>query len=215
MADADASNAGVASCTGVLTDRKLSAINSSPPSAWARSGGGGSGPAAIDRNVTYHDLTHYTEACSGSFSMFVEMSYRSLYPDINPHTAGFGDLTAGTKSLLFDCDLMQITFQNKFITPVGNPMKGLGTGHLSIEPSILTSIKVSEHMWLQTQLSQWIPIGGDPVYAGGGSRRRDAPPGLSRHHNFRCAGRAGPHPPRIARTRPPGFAGGTPADAGQ
>lgn len=133
---------------------------------WARSGGGGAGPAAIDRNVTYHDLTHYTEACSGGFSMFVELSYRSLYPDINPHTAGFGDLTAGTKSLLFDCELLQITFQNKFITPVGNPMKGLGTGHLSIEPSILTSIKVSEHLWLQTQVSEWIPIGGDPVYAG-------------------------------------------------
>ena len=133
---------------------------------WARSGGGGAGPGQIETEMTYHDLTHYTEACVGGFSMFVEMSYRSLYPDVNPHTAGFGDLTAGTKSLLFDCELMQITFQNKFITPVGNPMKGLGSGHLSIEPSILTSIKISEQMWMQTQVSEWIPIGGNAEYSG-------------------------------------------------
>lgn len=131
---------------------------------WARIGA--EGRPLAETELTYHDLTHYTEACVGGFSMFVEMSYRSLYPDVNTHTAGFGDITAGTKSLLFDCELMQISFQTKFITPVGNPMKGLGTGHLSIEPSILTSIKISEHMWAQTQLSEWIPIGGDPEYAG-------------------------------------------------
>jgi hypothetical protein len=77
-----------------------------------------------------------------------------------------GDLIAGTKSLLFDCELKQITFQTKFITPVGNAPKGLGTGHLSIEPSLIVGINLGPRSYLQAQIAEWIPIGGDPTYSG-------------------------------------------------
>ena len=50
--------------------------------------------------------------------------------------------------------------------PSGSPGKGLGTGHVSLEPSILLGLKLSPSTYFQHQLSEWIPLGGDPSYAG-------------------------------------------------
>lgn len=80
--------------------------------------------------------------------------------------SGFGDLTIGTKSLLLDCSLMQITFQFKTFLPTANFITGLGTGHVSLEPSILFNICCSKKMYLQGQLAYWIPVGGDNLYQG-------------------------------------------------
>lgn len=133
---------------------------------WARSGGGGRGPGAIERKLRYHELSHYTEVAHGGFSAFVETPYRSYDAAVNPHEAGFADLIAGTKSMLLDCELIQITYQMKFHTPTGNSRKGLGTGHLSIEPSLLVGLNFSRHSYVQAQVAEWIPIAGDEDYAG-------------------------------------------------
>lgn len=133
---------------------------------WARSGGGGRGRPAIESALDYHDLTHYTEVAHGNFSAFTEVAYRSLDPEVNTHSAGFGDLVAGTKSMLFDCRVLQITMQTKFITPTGNSSKGFGTGHLSIEPSLIFGVNLGPQSYLQAQVAQWIPIAGGPDYAG-------------------------------------------------
>jgi hypothetical protein len=71
-----------------------------------------------------------------------------------------------TKSLLLDCDLMQITFQFRTFVPTGNFPKGLGTGHVSLEPSLLTAIKLTPTSYFQGQLSYWFPIGGDTAFQG-------------------------------------------------
>ena len=133
---------------------------------WARSGGGGRGRPAVETSLTYHDLTHYNEVAHGAFSAFTEYSYRSLDPETNTHTAGFGDLIAGTKAMLFDCELLQITFQTKFITPLGASAKGFGTGHLSIEPSLIAGVNLGPRSYLQAQVAEWIPVAGDNAYAG-------------------------------------------------
>mgnify|MGYP002624125387 CR=1 FL=1 len=133
---------------------------------WARSGGGGRGPANVETYLRNHDLTHYTEIAHGGFSAFFETPYRSYDAAANTDEAGFGDLVAGTKSMLLDCELLQITFQTKFITPTGVSTKGLGTGHLSIEPSLIIGLNMSSKSYIQAQVAEWIPIGGDPLYAG-------------------------------------------------
>src|SRR5262249_51136766 len=76
------------------------------------------------------------------------------------------DLTIGTKSMLLDCELTQITFQFKTFVPTGDFTNGLGTGHVSLEPSILFNLKVTCQTYVQGQLSYWIPIGGDDLYQG-------------------------------------------------
>jgi len=134
---------------------------------WARSGGGGGkGPAKAANSIDYNALSFYQEAATARASIFIEQIYQSVGPDNGPETSGFGDMNIGTKGLLLDCELMQVTFQFRTYLPVGNFRKGLGAGHVSLEPSLLTTVKLLPQTYFQGQLSEWIPIGGDDAFAG-------------------------------------------------
>jgi hypothetical protein len=138
---------------------------------WARADGNGLGPKTPapyigERHVDYVDTFLYTEAATGRVGVFFEMSYRSLDPALVPHAAGFGDMFTGMKTLLLDCELLQLSMQFKTYIPVGSAGKGLGTGHVSLEPSLLLGLRINEDTHLQAQVAEWIPIGGDSNYAG-------------------------------------------------
>ena len=77
----------------------------------------------------------------------------------SPSQAGFGDIRFGTKSLIYDVEMLQVTFQFKTYTPSGNAMNGLGTGHFSLEPSLLAALKLTPSTYFQAQLGEWIPLG--------------------------------------------------------
>jgi hypothetical protein len=134
---------------------------------WAKPGAlGGRGPMFIENRVNYDELSLYQEIAAGKFAFFIDTPYRSVYPDLNAHHANFGDLNLGTKSLLVDCELLQFTFQFRTYIPTGRVGNGLGTGHTSLEPSALASLKLSQDTYLQGQLAYWIPIGGDGEFEG-------------------------------------------------
>ncbi|MCI0377377.1 MAG: hypothetical protein L0215_07215 [Gemmataceae bacterium] len=133
---------------------------------WARSGGGGKGPAAIERSLNYNEISMYTEIAAKGASAFVNIPYRSINAEVNPHSAGFSDMSVGAKTLLFDRDLFQLGFMFTTYLPVGRAGGGLGTGHVSLEPSLLGTLKLGPDTYMQGQLSEWIPIAGDPEYAG-------------------------------------------------
>ena len=84
-----------------------------------------------------------------------------------PTQAGFSDLNFGMKSLLFDCELLQLAFQFRTYTPTGNGTLNLGTGHFSLDPSILASLKLGPDTYVQGQYGNWIPLGGSSALAGG------------------------------------------------
>jgi len=123
-------------------------------------------PFLGERRVNYHDILLYTEVATTYASFFTELSYRALGPRVADHAVGFGDMNIGTKSLLYDCELLQLTFQFKTYLPTGNFLKGLGTGHISLEPSVILNVNCGPDSYLQTQIAEWIPIGGDPDYQG-------------------------------------------------
>lgn len=133
---------------------------------WARSGGGGKGPARAETRVDYQELTLYNETATGGFGFFIEMPYRAIHPEINDFNSGFGDMNLGTKSMFVDCELMQLTFQFRTFIPIGATRSGLGNGHVTLEPSLLSTFKLTNCTYLQQQISEWIPIGGDSDYAG-------------------------------------------------
>jgi hypothetical protein len=133
---------------------------------WARSGGGGKGPPAIETRLRYTELSLYQEVAAKGASAFVEIPYMSMDPEVNAHASGFGDMKIGAKALWFDRDLFQIGFMFKTYLPVGNFRKGLGTGHVSLEPSLLATLKITPDTYFESQLSEWIPLGGDNDYAG-------------------------------------------------
>jgi hypothetical protein len=116
--------------------------------------------------VQYNELSVYTEVASSLLSFFTEMPYRSLNTELGAHAAGFGDMNLGTKSLLYDCELLQLTFQFKTYLPVGNFLKGLGNGHVSLEPSVILNVNCGPDSYVQSQLAEWVPLGGTPGYAG-------------------------------------------------
>ncbi len=133
---------------------------------------GGKGPANLKRgSVDYHEFTMYQEVAAGKGSFFIEQPYRTVNLPRDPgkgelHEAGFADINLGTKSLVFDCDLMQIAFQFRTYILTGVPSKGLGTGHVSLEPSLLFTVKLGCETYFQAQTSEWIPLGGDNAHQG-------------------------------------------------
>ena len=138
---------------------------------WARADGSGRGPSATApwrsvRSLDYNELSLYTETSSGKFSAFINQPYRSVDPSDAAHGAGFGAMDIGTKTLLFDCELLQISMQFRTYMPMGSASKGLGNGHLSLEPSLLIGLSLSPDTYLQGQVSEWIPIAGNSTYSG-------------------------------------------------
>lgn len=138
---------------------------------WARADGMGKGPRAdapalVVPRLRYHELNLYTEIATGPLGVIVEMPYRSVDPDFAPHAAGFADMSIATKTLLFDCELLQVAMQMKTTLPTGASFKGLGVGHVSLEPSLIFGIKLHQDAYLQGQIAEWIPLGGDQAYAG-------------------------------------------------
>ena len=97
-----------------------------------------------ETSLDYDDLLLYQEIAAGNFAFFIETSYRAVEPDINARHANFGDINLGTKSLLIDCELLQFTFQFRTYLPIGQTMKGLGNGHVSLEPSLLASLRLAK-----------------------------------------------------------------------
>lgn len=135
----------------------------------------GKGPMTIANSVDVQSLSMYTEAAVGAFGLSLEMPYLAMETQNSPiafqapnplmgqgDVSGFGDLIIGTKSMIMDCKLMQMTFGFKTFIPTGNFTKGLGTGHVSLEPSLLFNLCLTERTYLQSQFAYWIPISGDP-----------------------------------------------------
>lgn len=105
----------------------------------------------------------YQEVASERGSLFVEVPYRQINPSWEPTQAGFGDINFGIKSLWYDREMLQITFQMRTFMPSGNFTNNLGTGQFALDPSILTSLKLSPTTYFQGQFGNWIPLGGPGV----------------------------------------------------
>lgn len=130
---------------------------------WARSGALGPAP---ERSIDFHELSMLAEIATEKFSFFIETPYRSIDLESGGHFAGFADITTGTKTLLHDTRLIQIAFQFETHIPTSSPSKGLSNGHVSLEPGLLGGIQLSDRSFMQMQLAQWIPLGGNPDHAG-------------------------------------------------
>jgi hypothetical protein len=147
--------------------------------------GFGKGPNYVARNADIEELTMRVEGAIDKLGIFIDTPYREFGPEGSAvnlalgtpgnllaiannvcNTSGFSDIVIGTKSLWLDCELLQVAFQFKTFLPTGNFLSNLGTGHVSLEPSLLFALKLSPDTYLQAQTAYWIPIGGDPLYEG-------------------------------------------------
>ncbi len=117
------------------------------------------GPPLPETSVDYQEFIPYLErAFSTRFSAFVETPIRLINPDVNQNAGGWGDVNVGFKYAFIAHPDEYLTAQLRVYTPTGQPELGLGTGHVSIEPSILYFRRYDENWTLQAELRDWIPI---------------------------------------------------------
>jgi hypothetical protein len=123
-------------------------------------------PFRTDPSANLQQGYYYQEAAAERGSIFFEVPYRYLDPLFSPGQAGFSDINFGLKSMLVDSELLVLGFQFRTYTPSGDASHGLGTGHFSLDPSLLVSLKLAPDFYFQTQLGNWIPLGGNTHLAG-------------------------------------------------
>jgi hypothetical protein len=134
--------------------------------------GPGLGPDIVTRLRFEEARVDLEYGFSRRFSMFVDAGGRSVQAQsgIVPATSvienpgynntGVGDLQVGFKSALLASPAGYLTFQFRTYFPTGDAHLGLGTGHYSIEPSLLFTRKVTREIALSGQFSVWHPIDG-------------------------------------------------------
>jgi len=117
-------------------------------------------------------------APSRRVSFFAELPVRWLQPKAFvpgfgsfPNQSGLSDIRAGLKVGLLPSETNNnLTFQFRIDTPSGDESKGLGTGHTSIEPSVLYYQPLGARGAIESEFSFWHPVKssrGVPTTAGG------------------------------------------------
>jgi hypothetical protein len=84
--------------------------------------------------------------------------------DSFPHTAfdGISDIQIGIKAAILADPDQYLTFQFRTYVPTGNTGRGMGTGHVSLEPALLYYQRLTEQLTIEAQIMDWIPVGGGP-----------------------------------------------------
>ena len=120
----------------------------------------------ISPYVDINEVSLYTEIAAGNVGVTFEVPYVGTTVDQGYGGSGFGNMTVGTKTTMFDTELFQLGSAIKTNLPVGLPIKGLGNGLVSMEMMGLFGLKISETCYLQGNLSGWIPFGGVVPFPG-------------------------------------------------
>lgn len=122
---------------------------------------GGPGSPLPETSVDYQDITTYMEYCwAPRASTFIEMPVRFLNPQINANAWGYADMNAGFKVAVVQTENTVGSFQLRTYIPTGDAAQGLGTRHVSLEPSALVFHRLSEKWRVESEFRYWAPIGG-------------------------------------------------------
>ena len=120
--------------------------------------------------MNYQDVRPYFEyAFNPRVSVFTELPVRFVNlvagppnpifgPDLG-RESGFADMNVGFKYAFIAEQNRYLTFQFKTYLPTGDSERGLGTHHVSLEPSLLYYRRLSDRWLLQGQLTSFNPIG--------------------------------------------------------
>jgi hypothetical protein len=126
----------------------------------------GPGLPLPESRVDYQDLSACAEVLLlPALSTFVEVPVRFLNPDINADTWGLADMNVGIKYALLDEQSRVVTLQLRTYVPTGDPHRGLGNSHASLEPAVLFLQGLGDRARLEGELRCWVPVGGD-TFAG-------------------------------------------------
>jgi hypothetical protein len=123
----------------------------------------GLGPVAEPR-VNFQELSSYLEvAVMPGLSVFAEIPFRWIDPEINDNHHDLSDINFGFKyALIYEPDQV-LTLQLRTFVPTGDVSRGLGTGHWTFEPALLYNRRLSDNLILEAELRDWAGLAGrDP-----------------------------------------------------
>lgn len=124
------------------------------------------GPPLPERELDYQDLLFSMETGGDRFSMVTEIPIRMLDPINNGNTAGLGDISFGPKAVLVKGKRWQLAHIFRTFLSTGSTLKGLGTGHVSLEPGLLIRYRWTSRTYLHGELKYRFPVGADPSFSG-------------------------------------------------
>jgi hypothetical protein len=130
---------------------------------WA---GPGRGPPLPESAVDYQEFRLRLETGNDVFSLATDVPIRLLNPEVNGNTAGISDIELVQKSLMINGSRWQMTQLLRTTFNSGSARKGLGTGHVSLEPGMLWRYQYSELTFWHSELKMTFPVGGTPGFAG-------------------------------------------------
>ncbi len=136
---------------------------------WSKIGGKGpefANPLTFEPSVDYQDIRLSFEVGGKKFSATTELPLRFIDPTILSNTGGMGDMVITTKTVMIDGDSLQLTQVLRNQLPTGSAKRGLGNGHVSMEPGFVARYKWSERTLIHNELKLWFPIGGQPGFSG-------------------------------------------------
>jgi hypothetical protein len=103
--------------------------------------------------------THAELALNDWFSTFMETPFRWVNPERNDNVYGIGDFHFGAKFAFWNTEHLLTAFQLRVGAHTASRVLA-GTGHWSIEPSLLLNYRFLEAFTLEGQAGYWMPIGG-------------------------------------------------------
>ena len=127
-------------------------------------------PAILPTSETnFQEFRLSFEVGSNKFSTITELPIRGLDPATGSESdadAGFGDMAIGTRLVMLDGKVWQISQLFRTTINTGDVNKGLGTGHVSLEPGIAYRLRFTEDTFFYGDVKLNIPVGADPTRAG-------------------------------------------------
>lgn len=117
-------------------------------------------------SVDYQDIRLSFEVGGNRFSATTELPLRFIDPTIVGNTGGMGDMAITTKTVMLDGDTLQLTQVLRTQMPTGSSKRGLGSGHVAMEPGFVARYKWSERTLIHSELKLWFPIGAEPGFSG-------------------------------------------------
>jgi hypothetical protein len=122
--------------------------------------GTGSGLPLLETNINrFQEVDAHVEwAITHWFSLFLDAPYLQLDPAVNQTVTGYGDTQYGFKLCTWSDDDFIVTTQVRIYQPTAQP--GVGTGHWSVEPGILTAVRLTDKILVESQLRYWKALGG-------------------------------------------------------
>jgi hypothetical protein len=134
---------------------------------WSRpSSANGRGPGLVERTVNYQEVKFLYELGGPKFSTGTELPLRAVDPEFNDNSAGLGDINVTVKTVLIDGRIWQLTQMMRTYFATGVARRGLGTGHIAMEPAFLIRYKINPGLFVHSEVRFLYPLGAHPDHSG-------------------------------------------------